>query len=392
MNARPHPSQAFTAVRRRGSALALIALAGCLVGQCLAAGAPSYTFFHAGVPATMNTYTESRLVLANGPLPTWPALQRFVVLSWDDNGGGGFIWTDGGVYFGIIPAGYAPKGIVGGAIALNTPDNSKCGWWQYQRGAYPPMPVNTQSYAPSDCNLHGMTVGPTMIGRGMNSAGVDTAIEIQCSSNPRINNCGMTVLPSLGGGDTAAWGINSSGVVVGQSNFASGQTRAYTFTPGNSAAADLDPFHTNYNSFGTAINESNQAVGFILPGPCPPSPLICKNGQFLSHTTNSHYIPVMFSTNFKNTVPISLGSLGGTDGTAQAINNYGVIVGWSLNSQGAQHGFMYANGVMTDLNNLGASGAQGWTITEAWAVNDEGQIVGRAVNAQGQTEVYILTP
>ena len=82
----------------------------------------------------------------------------------------------------------------------------------------------------------------------------------------------------------------------------------------------------------------------------------------------------------------------GGDGTAQAINAYGTIVGWSLTRTGAQHAFMYANGVMTDLNSLNASGAQGWTMFEADSVNDEGQIVGRAANAQGQTEIFILTP
>ena len=93
-----------------------------------------------------------------------------------------------------------------------------------------------------------------------------------------------------------------------------------------------------------------------------------------------------------STVPTGLGGLGGRDGQAVAINSGGWIVGWSYTSSGASHGFIYANGAMTDLNSAGAAGATGWTITDATGINDEGQIVGHATNTAGQTEVYILTP
>jgi probable HAF family extracellular repeat protein len=57
---------------------------------------------------------------------------------------------------------------------------------------------------------------------------------------------------------------------------------------------------------------------------------------------------------------------------AWSINTAGQIVGYSQTSNGNEHGFLYANGVMHDLGTLGGLNST------AWAINDAGQVVGEA--------------
>jgi probable HAF family extracellular repeat protein len=72
-----------------------------------------------------------------------------------------------------------------------------------------------------------------------------------------------------------------------------------------------------------------------------------------------------------------LGTLGGNGASASGINNLGQIVGNSnLSGDLILHGFVYASGVMKDLNSLIVS--PGWEIINASHINDNGQIVACA--------------
>jgi probable HAF family extracellular repeat protein len=85
-----------------------------------------------------------------------------------------------------------------------------------------------------------------------------------------------------------------------------------------------------------------------------------------------------------------LGTLGGPYSLAYDINDSRQIVGEAYLSEDVDHAFVYADGIMTDLNTL--TPGSGWTLTQARAINDLGQIVGYRINPSGQEHAFLLTP
>jgi probable HAF family extracellular repeat protein len=75
-----------------------------------------------------------------------------------------------------------------------------------------------------------------------------------------------------------------------------------------------------------------------------------------------------------------LGSLTGAFSVAQAINDKGVVVGWSNAGFNIDHAFLYAAGVMTDLGTLTGQGSSG-----AYGINNAGQVVGWSEVANKET-------
>jgi probable HAF family extracellular repeat protein len=87
----------------------------------------------------------------------------------------------------------------------------------------------------------------------------------------------------------------------------------------------------------------------------------------------------------------SLGSLGGANGAAYAINNSNQIVGWSQLANGDVHAFVWSNGVMQDLN-LMIPPLSGITLVSAVGIDAEGDIAAYGTNSSGQMHEYLLTP
>ncbi len=80
-----------------------------------------------------------------------------------------------------------------------------------------------------------------------------------------------------------------------------------------------------------------------------------------------------------------IGSLGGADAYAYAMNDRGQVVGDSAAGSGEWHGFLWEKGTMTDLGTLGGT----WSTTRA--INASGQVVGVSTTASGDWRAVLWT-
>lgn len=71
------------------------------------------------------------------------------------------------------------------------------------------------------------------------------------------------------------------------------------------------------------------------------------------------------------------------DSWAVGITESGDIVGTCNSAGNARHGFIWRNGTMTDLGTLGGS------VTEPYDINERGQVVGWSVTATGKTHAFL---
>jgi probable HAF family extracellular repeat protein len=93
---------------------------------------------------------------------------------------------------------------------------------------------------------------------------------------------------------------------------------------------------------------------------------------------------------YTNGIMKDLGTLGGDDSTAYGINDVGQVVGFADIAGNYSRAFVYGNGTMQDLNSMISSSK--WTLTDAMAINDNGWIVGYGTNPDGYTHAFLLTP
>ncbi len=118
-------------------------------------------------------------------------------------------------------------------------------------------------------------------------------------------------------------------------------------------------------------------------------------GYSLQSTVNSGtYLPFLWTPDQGLT---ALGSLGGVHGVAIDINDGGTIVGWSYTNSprnSEQHAFLWENGTMLDLNGQLESNSKR-TLQSADGINNAGHIVGSMFTVQSGTTTlksFLLTP
>jgi probable HAF family extracellular repeat protein len=176
----------------------------------------------------------------------------------------------------------------------------------------------------------------------------------------------MTALPTLGGNNSQAFGVNNRGQVVGIAETATQNptcippqvldVKAVIWGPKVGQIQELPVFPGDSTAAAIAINDRGQVVG--ASGIC---------GVPDSLALGVHVVL------WQNGSVTDLGSFGGVMNNAGlAINNEGQVVGISdLPGDTTTHAFLWQQGVMTDLGTL-----PGDALSIANDINAKGQVVG----------------
>lgn len=172
--------------------------------------------------------------------------------------------------------------------------------------------------------------------------------------------------PSIG----VALKINNSGQIAGWSNDTNGNPHAVLWerAPGGVyRVIDLGTFGGAY-SWGYGLNDRGEVVGASTVDTGEEYAFVWSKGKM----TNLGC--------FLSAPPLPHGWR--TLSQANAINNAGQIVGWSVSDVANARAFLWQDGVLKDLGSLGPSGDQS---SLARDINDRGEIAGWSITGIGES-------
>ncbi|HZZ92023.1 MAG TPA: hypothetical protein VFE23_05635 [Usitatibacter sp.] len=150
---------------------------------------------------------------------------------------------------------------------------------------------------------------------------------------------------TLGGPGSYGAAVNNAGVVVGCADVAGSGTHAFVYQAGSMRDLGTGSDSGDGNSCALAVNDQGVVAGRAATGE-----LVEWNGASVTHL--------------------------GIKGNVTGINGAGVVVG-SINDGTATRAFMYRDGVVTDLGNLGTNANPS---SSANAINARGQVAGNSNN------------
>lgn len=230
-----------------------------------------------------------------------------------------------------------------------------------------------------------LTPLPTFGGTNAQANGINARRDVVgVSETPNVDACSpnflqveaslwrdgqITELPPLPGDpDAAAYAINEDGEVVGISGCVSGAIHAVLWRHGT--AIDLGNLGGEMFNIPGAINNLGQVTGESdLPGDAVHHAFFWDKGEMTD-----------------------LGTIPGYDlSVGNGINNRGRVVGFGDNGV-SQIALIWEEGAATDLNTLIIPNPD-WFLAEALSINDRGEITGYAFsNSTGYVQTFVLTP
>lgn len=214
------------------------------------------------------------------------------------------------------------------------------------------------------------------LGWGINESGIVVGEAVHYTTNLQVAfkwNGSYTLLNPLSGGTAVASAINSNSVIVGTSTaLVSGQyiPRATRWASNSVTAFNLGSLEGSLSahSFAYGINSAGRVVG-------------------KSHSSDGPFRAYLTSANASISPLNELGTISLlTNHISEAwdVNNSNEVVGGSQVSNGDFHAFYRdSNGTMLDLGTFGG------TFSLAYAINTSGYVVGEARNAQGSTRAFV---
>jgi len=166
-----------------------------------------------------------------------------------------------------------------------------------------------------------------------------------------------------------AFGINSWGQATGYSGNCTAAFHALLWQ--NGKATDLGNLGGIYNE-GVDINNWGQVTGV----------------SYLADNTTYHAFLWTWGQ------MTDLGTLtGDVSSSGDGINDWGQVVGGSYSASGGSRAYIWQNGVMTDLNTLIPPNSPLYLLEASGTINDSGQIAGIAmVISTGETHAFLATP
>jgi probable HAF family extracellular repeat protein len=173
------------------------------------------------------------------------------------------------------------------------------------------------------------------------------------------------------GYNSYAYGINTTGTAVGNSDSPDGTTHAVAWTLKGKKIVDLTGLGGSY----AQANAVNNAVPYLvvgfgsLPGDSQIDAFVGTEGVGLT----------------------DIGNLGGSYAQANGVNDSGVVVGSSnITGDTDVHAFVWtAGGGMVDLNTLLPGGSPFIELNSANAIGADGTIVGVGTAQDGQSHAFV---
>jgi probable HAF family extracellular repeat protein len=250
------------------------------------------------------------------------------------------------------------NGDVAGVFMVSPkPPQSHAFFWTKSDGV---QDLGTLGGGGNDSAAFGINASGQVVGQANSSAGGSDQAFLW------TNTAGMIDIGNLGGPSSVANAINASGQVAGQSDLANGFTAAFLWTQ-SGGMQSLGTLPGGQQSGANAINSAGEIAGWANVGSKDDAVIWTESGGL-----------------------VNLGINASCGATALGINDSTEVIGWFNNSAGCSftsHGFSWTHsGGFNDLGIL--SGGQ---YSFAYGINSTGQIVGTGNNSTSAIVALLWT-